>query len=174
MRIIAATQTAIAFMCVLASIGFCGQVSIGPSRTLEMEISNKKVGQYEKLEMEIQVDGHYEDPFDPDVVDLVVLLKTPGDQQVMLPAFFCQEYERRKLDQGRNKANWYYPVGRGMWKARFAPSQTGTYFAMARLKDQTGTIQSDNIRFDCVRSLSKGFLRTSRDDSWQKDQRRCM
>ena len=173
MRIIAATQTVI-LLSVPASIGFCGQVSIGPSRTLEMEISNKKVGQYEKLEMEIQVDGHYEDPFDPDVVDLVVLLKTPGDQQVMLPAFFCQEYERRKLDQGRNKANWYYPVGRGMWKARFAPSQTGTYFAMARLKDQTGTIQSDNIRFDCVRSLSKGFLRTSRDDSWQKDQRRCM
>jgi len=136
----------------------------GPSRALGIEIPKKKLGQYEKLDMEIHVDGRYDDPFDPGVVDLVVLLKTPGGKRVMLPAFHCQPYERRKLDQGRNRANWYYPVGRGTWKARFAPMQTGTYSARARLKDQTGTIQSNRIRFDCVRSSSKGFLRTSRKD----------
>lgn len=150
----------IMLICVPVTIAF----SSSPSRTLGIEISKKEVGQYEKLEMEIQVDGRYDNPFDPDAVDLVVLLKTPGDKRVMLPAFYCQQYERRKLDQGRNRANWYYPIGRGTWKARFAPMQTGTYSATAKLKDRTGTIQSGSVRFDCVQSSSKGFLCTSRDD----------
>ena len=163
-RIIAAIQMVISLTCILASTGLCRQDPVGPSRAPGLEISKKKVGQYEKLEMEIHLDSRYDNPFDPDIVDLTVWLKTPGDERVVLPAFYCQQYERRKLDQGRNRANWYYPVGGGTWKARFAPMQTGTYLATAQLKDRTGAIQSDGIRFDCVRSSSKGFLRTSRDD----------
>jgi len=158
-RIMTTISIVIALACALATVGFGDS-----SRTLGIKASKKQVGQYEKLELEIRVDGHYENPFDPDVVDLMVLLKIPGEEQVMLPAFYCQDYERRKRDEGRNRANWYYPVGRGTWKARFAPMKTGTYFATARLKDRTGTIQSDRIRFDCARSSSKGFLRASRED----------
>jgi len=149
-------------MC-LAAIGFCTRDCVG-KRKVEMETSAKKVGKYEKLELLIRVDAGYDNPFDPDQVDLTVLLKTPGDEQIILPAFYCQEYERRKLEQGRGRANWYYPIGQGSWKARFAPMQIGGYSASATLKDGTGTVQSNRIRFDCTSSSRKGFLRISQKD----------
>jgi hypothetical protein len=148
-----------AFVCILTGVGFGG-----PPRTLGMEIPERKVGRHEKLEMQIRVDGRYDNPFDPEVVDVAVLIKTPSGEQVTLPAFYSQQYERRKLGQGRSRANWYYPVGMGTWEARFAPMQTGTYLATATLKDHTGTIRSGSVRFDCVLSSSKGYLRTGRDD----------
>ena len=134
------------------------------SETIRIEAPSVEVGRYEKLELLIRVDRRYDNPFDPQEVDMVVALKTPGGGQVTLPAFYCQDYERRKLNQGRERANWYYPIGNGTWKARFAPTQTGSYFATARLKDKTGTIQSESIRFGCISSSRKGFIRISEKD----------
>jgi len=129
-----------------------------------IEAPSVETGIYEKLELLIRVNRRYNNPFDPEEVDMAVVLKTPGGGQMTLPAFYCQDYERRKLNQGRSRANWYYPVGNGTWKARFAPMRTGSYFATARLKDKTGTIQSESIRFDCVSSSRKGFLRVCEKD----------
>jgi hypothetical protein len=147
----------------MAAISFCSQRCPGQQK-IEMEASAKKVGRYEKLELLIRVDTRYDNPFDPDEVNLTVLLKTPSGEQIILPAFYCQDYERRKFDQGRNRANWYYPLGEGTWKARFAPMQTGNYLATARLKDRSGTIHSRSVRFNCTPSSRKGFLRIGRKD----------
>jgi len=134
------------------------------SDKIRIEAPSAEAGRYKKLELLIEVERHYNNPFDPEEVDLVVMLKTPGGEQLTLPAFYCQDYERRKLNQGRERMNWYYPVGNGTWKARFAPMQTGSYFATARLKDKSGTIHSQSIQFECVSSSSKGFLRVSGKD----------
>ncbi|MBA7475135.1 hypothetical protein ES707_10501 [subsurface metagenome] len=134
------------------------------SDTISIEAPIVEVGRYEKLELLIEVGRRYNNPFDPQEVDLVVELKTPDGGEMALPAFYGQDYERRKLNQGRERANWYYPVGNGTWKARFAPMQTGTYFATARLKDKTGTIQSESIRLNCVSSSGKGFIRVCEKD----------
>ncbi len=131
---------------------------------IALEASAGRVGKYQKLELLIQVDARYENPFDPDEVDLAILVETPNGEQIGLPAFFCQDYERRTLDQGRDRANWYYPIGDGTWKARFAPMQIGTYSARARLTDRNGTVQSNMVRFECIPSAKKGFLRISRND----------
>lgn len=122
------------------------------------------MGKYEKLEIIIKTDNTYDNPFDPDQVDLTVTLRTPEGKQISLPAFYCQDYERRKFDRQRGRSNWYYPIGSGSWKARFAPMQTGTYSASATLKDKNGTIQSDTVKFDCTPSSKKGFIRASHKD----------
>jgi len=144
---------------------FSAAVSAGQdSDKISIEAPRAEAGRYKKLELLIEVERHYNNPFDPEEVDMVVMLKTPGGEQLTLPAFYCQDYERRKLNQGRERMNWYYPVGNGTWKARFAPTQTGLYFATARLKDKSGTIHSQSIQFECVSSSSKGFLRVSGKD----------
>lgn len=143
--------------------GFCTQDSAG-QRKIEMQASADKVGKYHKLELLISVDTRYGNPFDPDEVDLTILLESPDGEQLVLPAFYCQDYERRKLDQGRGRANWYYPIGDGTWKARFAPAQTGSYSARARLTDRNGTIKSNTVRFECTPSGKKGFLRAGQND----------
>lgn len=131
---------------------------------VEIQASTKTIGKYEKLEFLINVDARYDNPFDPDQVDLTILLRTPSGRQISLPAFFCRDYERRKLDRGRNRANWYYPADAGAWKARFAPMETGSYQATGRLKDKSGTVRSKSVQFDCVPSSSKGFLKAGSRD----------
>lgn len=143
--------------------GFCTQDSAG-QRKIEMEASAGKVGKYEKLELLISVDTHYSNPFDPDEVDITVSFRTPNGEQIALPGFFCQDYERRKFDQDRGRVNWYYPIGQGAWKGRFAPMQTGSYSATVRLTDRDGTIESNTVRFECVPSTKKGFLLAGRKD----------
>jgi hypothetical protein len=148
---------------VVPAIGSGNQAS-PDLRKIEIEAAANTVGRYEKLELIIHVDARHDDPFDPDQADVAVLLKAPGGEQLTVLAFHCQDYERRKLNQGRDRANWYYPAGRGVWKARFTPTQTGPYVAIAQVKDQTGTIQSKSVRFHCVPSAARGFLRPSRKD----------
>ncbi len=131
---------------------------------LVIEAAQEKVGQYEKLEMLIRLDAQVENPFDPDQIDLTVLLTAPSGQRITLPAFYCQDYERRQFSQGRNARNWYYPISQGHWKARFAPTQTGRYSATARLKGPSGDIQSASVQFECVPSQRKGYVRVSRKD----------
>ena len=150
------------FIC-LAAVTCCPQNSLGQHK-LEIQPLAMKVGKYEKLEILIKTDTTYDNPFDPDQVDLTVTLKTPEGKKISLPAFYCQDYEHRKFDRQRGRANWYYPIGRGSWKARFAPAQTGTYSATATLKYKNGTIQSETVKFDCTSSSKKGFIRACRKD----------
>ncbi|HUV62577.1 MAG TPA: DUF5060 domain-containing protein, partial [Sedimentisphaerales bacterium] len=156
-------RTQLIVMCVLAAATFGAQ---GQSSTqqLTIETAQEKVGQYEKLDLLVRLDTQYGNPFDPDQIDLVVLLTEPGGHSVTLPAFYCQEYERRQFTQGRSGRNWYYPVGPGVWKARFAPAEAGRYSATARLREPTGDVQSASVQFECVPSEKKGFLRVSRKD----------
>lgn len=148
-------------MCLI--VGFCYRQCQGKQK-IELEVSAKKVGKYEKLEMLIKSDNHYDNPFDLKEVDFVVLLETPGHEKTILPAFYSQDYERRQFKQQRKVVNWYYPLGDGKWRARFAPMETGGYTATARLKDKNGTVYSESIRFECTTSSSKGFVRVSRKD----------
>ena len=93
-RIIVTISLIVILASAMVTVGFGGS-----SRTLGLEISKKEIGRYEKMEMEIHINGKYDSPFDPDVVDVVVEMKTPGSDQFTLPAFYCQPYERRKLNQ---------------------------------------------------------------------------
>lgn len=122
------------------------------------------VGKFQKLELTITVDRQYENPFNPDEVDLTVRFEGPGGRVCTVPAFWSQDYERRKTDQKRDRANGYYPTGVGTWRARFAPMETGSYSAVAVLKDDEGISQSIPVRFTCIDLDSKGFLEISRKD----------
>ena len=150
-------------VCVLAAVACDAQGAQNPQPPA-IEISQEKVGQYEKLELLIRLDAQVDNPFDPDQIDLTVLLTAPSGQHVMLPAFYAQDYERKQFSQGRSGRNWYYPIGKGVWKARFAPAETGRYSATARLKNPSGDIQSASVQFECMPSDKKGFLRASRKD----------
>ncbi len=119
---------------------------------------------YGKIEFTIFVENEYENPFDPEQIDLCVEIDTPGAGKVTLPAFFCQDYQRRKLSGGRSGTNWYYPIGQGGWKARFSPMQVGAYSVTAILKDSNGTVRSNTIRFSCNPSQSKGYIRVCEKD----------
>ena len=154
-------QSTAVLACLLV-VGF--SASECPGRDIEIETPPPNVGKYEKLELLIRINENYDNPFDPEEVDLTVLAQCPSGRRIVLPAFFCQDYERRKLNLERNRANWFYPEGVGTWKARFAPMETGTHLLTARLKDRVSAVQSPGVRFNCIASSRKGFLQVSPED----------
>lgn len=141
-----------------------GVVSLAQAQAISMSVEHQKVGKYGKVELGITVGHVYNHPFDPCEVAVDVLMTTPGGQQVTLPAFFGQEYERRDLPRDGKTVAWCYPRGTGAWRARFAPMEVGAYTARAILKDSQGEVTSAPATFECVASASKGFLCVSRDD----------
>jgi len=133
-------------------------------RQVDITSSTGTVGRYEGLELSLTVHRRYEDPFDPCQVDLSVHIEGPEGKTTVVPAFWAQDYERRKTGRRRERANWYYPVGSGAWRARLAPMAVGEYSAVAVLKDSEGLTQSSAVRFTCIESDRHGFLGVSEKD----------
>jgi hypothetical protein len=138
----------------------CGQAEAA----VKMAVSPDKVGQYEKVEFAIPLPGQYRNPFNPDEVDVRLELAAPGGAKLSVPAFWCQDHQRRQIPRGEKKADWIYPAGPAGFRARFASAQTGTYTAVAVWRDASGSGRSEPVRFEVTPSQRKGFVRASKRD----------
>jgi hypothetical protein len=149
----------------LLAVTSLGLVWVGTgSRAAEVApaASKTKVERYERIDFALPIDRRYQNPFDADEVAVVIRVKTPGGQRLVVPAFFCQEYERRRIAKDGKPGDWIYPRGQAGWKARFAPAEVGTYEVGFEVKDRGAPLQSGSVRFSCVQSERKGFLQVSR------------
>jgi len=124
-------------LCLLAAVAL---LSLAPTpgscqADIGLQLASRTVGRYQKL------------------------------QNIILPAFFYQHYEYRRIRRGRSDADWFYPHDPPQWLARFAPTELGTYTATAVVTTPAGATRSNTTRFQCLPSSSKGFLRPGRRDS---------
>jgi hypothetical protein len=156
----AAKWTAPAAMLVLAM----ALPVLGAERQIAVEPGAKQVKRFEKIELSIRAEPVGDNPYDPAEIDLKVELTSPGGKTAAVPAFYFQPFERREVDKGGRKGEWLYPVGMPVWKARFAPTEVGTWTCAAALKDMAGAARSAPAAFECVASPGKGFVRVSRKD----------
>jgi len=144
----------------LVALAVCPALFAGPAE-LGIEVGAAKVGKYEKVEFNLRAAPACNNPFDPEEADLSIEIQTPSGKTLSLPAFYYQHYLRE--DHGRN-AEWLYPAGPAVWKARFAPAELGSYSCRAVLKDRNGAQHSSPVRFECVPSGRRGFIRVSARD----------
>lgn len=114
---------------------------------------------FEVLELELRGLEPSSDPWDPAEVDAAAVFRAAG-QTWRVPAFFGQDYERRRVG-GRD---WFYPRGEPGWKVRFAPTRVGEFTATAEVRDARGVHRSEPIRFTSLPPTRPGFLRVSRAD----------
>jgi hypothetical protein len=134
-------------------------------RAIRLQIDGPaRVGKYEKVEFRLQGDRVFDNPFDPAEVDFSLELRTPSGKTLILPAFYYQHYERQQVARGGRKADWFYPVDPPGWRARFAPTEVGTYSCQARWKDRNEVSLSDPVTFECSPSQSRGYVRVSEKD----------
>ncbi|UCD49542.1 MAG: DUF5060 domain-containing protein [Phycisphaerales bacterium] len=129
------------------------------SDDIHLRFAQSQIEKYAKLEATIVIDREYDRPFDPCEVEVDLLITGPGGQSLVQPAFFCQDYERQDRVRDGKTIAWYYPVGSGSWKARFTPSEMGSYTLQARLRDRRRQRTSDPVQIRCVPSERKGFVR---------------
>ncbi len=107
-----------------------------------------KIGLYELLELEIHSDFVPANPFDPDELDIRMEFTSPSGKIADIGAFWYQDYYK----VGGQK-------GQPGWRARFTPTETGEWSAIARIP-QRG-LESDPIRFTVVDSGRLGFVRVN-------------
>ena len=124
-----------------------------------------QVGQFEKIEFELAVPREYTNPFDPAEVEITVHLVSPSGTDLSLPAFYCQEYERKSVRVGMRNGDWLCPRGPAVWKARYSPMEIGTYLTTASLRDRDGTLRTSQAAFQCGASNRRGYVRVSKTDS---------
>jgi hypothetical protein len=132
--------------------------------SLRVEPDRDSVGKYEKVEFHISLASSYSNPYNPEEVNVSLVVTTPDRQTVVVPAFFYQHFEQQRLEGRRGGTCWRYPVGSPDWRARFAPTEIGAYECRVRLVDQSGELESAPIEFQCTPSDQRGFIRVARKD----------
>lgn len=78
---------------------------------------------YERVELAIDTDGAFANPFDPGQADLSVSFTSPSGKVATVPAFWYQEFDPATLR----------PTGVSGWRARFTPTVAGEWHAQASL-----------------------------------------
>lgn len=144
------------------ALGCLISIVVGVSRAqtpIELKTASREVPQYARADFDLQLAPCLGNPYDPDEIDVHLEIRTPGGKTVELPAFYYQDYERRRLRANQDMKDWLYPVGDPAWKARFAPSEVGTHTCRAVMRCRGLTAESEELTFECTASESRGFVR---------------
>lgn len=96
------------------------------------------IAQYEKLELEVELTATFDNPFDPEQVDLSAEFTSPAGQTFHVWGFF---------DPGSSE-----------WRVRFAPTEAGAWRYTVLLRDREGKAANEPGEFRCVASSHPGFV----------------
>ena len=130
-----------------------------PLRISNVYVNRPQVAIYDKFEITFDLDGRWDNPFDPAQVKVDGEFTSPGGKVVIVPGFFYQEY-KRTLKGGEDS---YKPVGKPMWKVRFAPTKAGEYAYQVSVTNRGQTVKTEKAMLTCtVDTANHGFVRVSK------------
>ena len=104
--------------------------------------SGNAIGLYQKLELSMNLQVEYENPFDPDQVDIMATFIAPSGKQWRVPGFYTE-------------TRW------SSFKVRFSPNETGKWSYSITVRDKNGETTSDSRTFTAIESAHHGPIRTA-------------
>ncbi len=120
-------------------------VSVFAQPALKDQIITKEILRFEKLELDITMQLDFGNPFDSRDIQLDMMIKAPSGEKLVLPCYF-----ESKLD------------GTSLWKARFAPAETGKYSYHFQVMKKGKIVETTGDKsFISKESANEGFLRTN-------------
>ena len=119
-----------------------------------VQANAQSIEQYRKLELTLDVTGNFDNPFDPDQIDVSAEFVAPSGKRIRTPAFFYQDCELREDGVQR--------VGASVWKVRFTPTEAGRYTYRVTAQNRGESAASPIGNFQCTPAVSPGFVRTSK------------
>lgn len=145
-------------LCALALLVF-GQTSPGLAQTEKLALISAKangttVERYGLFELTVDLKATFDNPFDPEEVDLFAEFVPPGAEPVRVNGFYTRAFTR-KLEGGER----IEAAGDPFWQIRFAPDREGTWRYRVVAKDRTGTVSMAEAAFTVTPSSNPGFLR---------------
>ncbi|MBI2927661.1 MAG: DUF5060 domain-containing protein [Verrucomicrobia bacterium] len=115
------------------------------------------VPRYGKFELTLDLTASYDNPFDPDQLDVHAVFTSPAGKAVRVNGFLDQTFTR-KLEGSAEKIE---RAGEPVWKIRFAPDAVGKWRYQVFAKDRTGSARLPEGSFEVTPSDSPGFIRRS-------------
>lgn len=143
-----------------------GRYTPGPAKLLPYKIKLQpnatQVPMLRKFELTFRLQREYENPYDPQIVDVQGYFTGPDGHTISIPGFYYQPYERTLTPEGYEKL---IPVGASCWKVRFAPLQQGKYTYFVSVRDALGETRSEIGSFIATAPAdARGLVRISRQD----------
>jgi len=171
--------------------GRTGTVAEKPLAVTNLHLNAEEVPRFEKFEVSFDLTRTYENPFDPEQIDIRAKFTSPSGKTAEQFGFHYREYVRRQSPLGYERLT---PVGKSYWKLRWTPTEVGKWQAeltlwdhhqekqwkqamaeaKARAKETGKPVDVPNkedflvrlkpITFECTPSKSHGFLRVDPKD----------
>lgn len=106
----------------------------------DISLNTQSLAQYEKFEMTFNLSETYDNPFDPDEVDVRAYFTTPSSTVEVVPGFY-------KSNTSPN------------WAVRYAPREIGEHSVILEITDENGVGQSTTYHFTATSaSHSRGYM----------------
>jgi len=112
-----------------------------PPSILSVRANSNQTGVYEKFELRIDLKAEYNNPFNPDEIDLQAEFTSPSGRKWNIWGFY-------------NPSSWA-----SLWMVRFSPTEKGTWRYVVSVTDSEGTGKSRVGTFTAVASPHYGFVK---------------
>lgn len=115
-------------------------ISAAPPSFTTVRPVSRQVGRYEKLELRIDMNATFANPYDPDEIDLTATFTAPSGKTWSIWGFY-------------NPSGW-----NRLWMVRFTPDETGEWRYTVTATDSEGSTTSDPGTFTVTGSDRHGFI----------------
>ncbi len=126
-----------------------GELAIG-----EVEWSARQGPMWQPVELKFDVSGTWDNPFDPEQIDVYAVIHGPGGIRLRQPAFACHDF--KPLRPG---SDLLQPVGRLHWRLRWTPTREGRWRVLIVARTPDGTKRRFAGAFLCTGRAGHGFIR---------------
>ena len=133
----------------------------GPLAIRGVTADRNEVSRFERIELRLDLSATYDNPFDPEQIDVVGRFSAPSGASAEVPGFLYRPYARTRDGKGERLR----PAGPPEWRVRFSPTETGEYSCIVSARDRSGTTQSKPVRFRAVAGKRPGFVRVSKESN---------
>ncbi|MDA0195464.1 MAG: DUF5060 domain-containing protein [Bacteroidetes bacterium] len=104
------------------------------------------VGLYDKFEASFWLNAEFENPFDPDDIDVSAEFTSPSGKNRKISGFYSSA----------SMEGW---LSRFAWFVRFSANETGNWSYTIAVKDRTGSITSESRKFTVIESPYHGPIK---------------
>jgi hypothetical protein len=105
------------------------------------------IGLYDKLEISLGLEAEFENPFDPEQLDIMARFESPSGKTWKVPGFYSEEF-------------------RGSFSVRFSAGETGTWKYTVSVRDRNGEAASAPGTFEVVPSAYHGPIRIAQNNRY--------
>ncbi|MBN2450170.1 MAG: DUF5060 domain-containing protein [Lentisphaeria bacterium] len=112
------------------------------------------------FELTLDLRATYDNPFDPDDIEVRCAFTAPDGHAVTVDGFFYQPYALRE-GSDETRTPLLDAAGEPCWKVRYTPLVTGRHTYRLTARDRPGTVESAPGDFTVVGSDRPGFVRVS-------------